>query len=123
MFRSFYSTTFRSRKLFPMYAYRGNQVLIYKTEMKCGKHLQKLMCFRSLREFDLFLTFQYINFTVKIAMHSMEISEIIFLQECSAVRRLQRISAFREPTGAQTHQHTPVTCAAFLLTAISPSLG
>jgi hypothetical protein len=28
MFRAFYSTTFRSRKLFPMCTYRGNQVLI-----------------------------------------------------------------------------------------------
>jgi len=46
--------------------------------MNCGKHLQKLMCSRTLREFNLFLTFQYTNFTLKIAMHSMEISEFIF---------------------------------------------
>jgi len=39
--------------------------------MKCGKYLQKLVCSRSLNEFNLFLNLQYTNFTLKIAMHSM----------------------------------------------------
>jgi len=103
MFRSFYSTTFRSRKLFPMYAYRGNQVLIYKTEMKCGKHLQKLMCFRSLREFDLFLTFQYINFTVKIAMHSMKYQKLSFSKN---VPRFEDFSEFLHFASQPAHRHT-----------------
>jgi len=44
MFRALYPTTFRSRKLFPMYRYTGNQALIEKTysEMKCGNKLTEI---------------------------------------------------------------------------------
>jgi hypothetical protein len=59
----------------------------------------------SLREFILYLTFQYINFTVKITMHSMEISEFIFPKMFRG-SKLQHISTFRESAGRRTDTGT-----------------
>ena len=63
--------------------------------MNCGKHLQKLVCSRSLSEFNLFLTFQYTNFTLKIDMNSMEISEFIFQKRFRGSKNSAHVSISR----------------------------
>jgi hypothetical protein len=56
----------------------------------------------------------------------MEISEFVFKHMVRG-SKTSGISAIRERAGAlthtKTHQHKPVTCAALLLTAISPLLA